>query len=75
VLLGEDLRGRIRQIGRLEKNPQRLLIWYQDFRSRGCPYALKLIDMCYGFGSILFSIDFCWHEIRALWVVIESLID
>ena len=32
VLLGEDLRGRIRQIGRLEKNPQRLLIWYQDFR-------------------------------------------
>ena len=32
MLLGEDLRERISQIGRLEKNPQRLLIWYQDFR-------------------------------------------
>ena len=32
MLLGEDLRGRIRQIGKLEKNPQSLLLWYQDFR-------------------------------------------
>ena len=32
MLLGEDLKGRIRRIGKLEKNPQRLLVWYQDFR-------------------------------------------
>jgi len=30
MLLGEDLRGRIRLIGKLEKNPQRLLVLCKD---------------------------------------------
>jgi len=45
VLLGVDLRGRIRRIGELEKNPQRLQVLCKNFRLGEAAYACVKLNV------------------------------